>query len=311
MVKEPCNIAEPACPGYSTLSTCHTSRMRFEDLLNLTEEGPNTFVGVGQAYPWGLYGGQLIAQALHAAAATVRSAHHVHSLHAYFLRAGDAAQQIRFEVDQLRDGRSYATRAVVARQLAGALLNATVSFQLNDEDASPDPQTKVAMPLEVPSPEDLTDDNWSSLFERRWTLRRAGQGQAWLRVPFAGTAESDGLTAACALAFLSDDLPDPTVRSRLAIGEDFTPGDGQRWQGISMDHAIWFHAPPEVGDWQLFDFRCEGPSMPRGLALGHVFARNGTLLATVTQEVLLRPIRGPRYEARPGPQGAISGQPLP
>jgi acyl-CoA thioesterase-2 len=106
----------------------------FITMLTLEEHGPDTFVGTGPRYPWGgLYGGQIVAQALRAAAHTVEDRFRVHSLHAYFIRRGDHSAPIRFEVDRLRDGRSFVTRAVVARQAGGAILNLSASFQVDEE----------------------------------------------------------------------------------------------------------------------------------------------------------------------------------
>jgi acyl-CoA thioesterase-2 len=142
----------------------------------------------------------------------------------------------------------------------------------------------------VPPPEGIADESWSKLFERRWISDRNGRVQAWLRVPdTAGTA--DPVVAACALAFLSDDLATDAVRSQRQGAEGGELEAGWRWRGISLDHAIWFQGPAVAGDWQLHDFRCDGLSAPRGLSVGHVFGGDGTHLATVTQEVLLRPSR--------------------
>src|ERR1700733_4090205 len=105
--------------------------MDFETMMTLEQHGPDTWVGSGPSYPWGgLYGGQIVAQALKAASHSVPDAFAVHSLHAYFIRRGDASAPIRFEVDRIRDGRSFFTRRVVARQSTGAILNMSASFQL-------------------------------------------------------------------------------------------------------------------------------------------------------------------------------------
>src|SRR5512147_324521 len=103
----------------------------FLSMMTLEPHGPDTFIAAGPRYPWGgLYGGQIIAQALRAASLTVDRAYQLHSLHAYFIRLGDAAEPIRLEVDRIRNGRSFLTRRVVARQSGGAILNMSSSFQL-------------------------------------------------------------------------------------------------------------------------------------------------------------------------------------
>src|SRR5512134_3951413 len=108
--------------------------MNFSTMMTLEPHGPDTFVGTGPQYPWGgLYGGQIVAQALRAAALTVDPTYRAHSLHAYFIRLGDATEPIRFEVDRIRNGRTFCTRRVVARQSVGAILTLASSFQTREE----------------------------------------------------------------------------------------------------------------------------------------------------------------------------------
>src|SRR5512135_2482654 len=132
----------------------------FRSMMALEPHGPDTFVATGPRYPWGgLYGGQIIAQALRAASLTVDPAYQLHSLHAYFIRLGDAAEPIRLEVDRIRNGRSFLTRRVVARQSVGAILNMSSSFHMAEEGA--EVQTE-DMPC-VPPPEELAHNSWSPL----------------------------------------------------------------------------------------------------------------------------------------------------
>jgi acyl-CoA thioesterase-2 len=257
--------------------------MNFKEMMHLDRRGPDSYVGEGPSYPWGgLFGGQIVAQSLVAAAATVDPLYVVHSLHAYFIRRGDASQPIRFDVDRLRDGRSFVTRSVVASQSAGAILNMSASFQAGQVERYL--QTH-PMPEAAP-PEDLSESGWGSMLERRKVRDDNGRATAWLRA-----RDSDGddwVLSAAALAYLSDDLATDSVRSAQQTGDEVS---GRHWSGTSLDHAIWFHHRVPDGEWQLHDFRCEGVGAPRGLAAGHVFDRRGTHLATVSQEVLLRPIR--------------------
>jgi acyl-CoA thioesterase-2 len=257
--------------------------VKFEDMMALHERAPDSFIGRGPNYPWGgLFGGQIVAQSLRAASATVETGFRVHSLHAYFIRKGDAEEPIRFDVDRLRNGRSFVTRAVIARQSMGAILHMSASFQSREAaqyvQASPYP--------DVLPPEDLENTSWTRMFDRRWVRDREGRAQAWLRIP--GAPANDPVLAACALAFLSDDLATDAVRSQQQSADGVT---GRQWDGVSLDHAIWFHHPIVGDGWQLHDFRCEGLGTPRGLAVGQVFSRHGEHLATVAQEVLLRPAR--------------------
>ena len=191
----------------------------FADIMHLESHGPDTWVGVGPQYPWGgLYGGQIVAQALRAAAHSVDPAYQVHSLHAYFIRRGDAEEPCRFEVDRLRDGRSFVTRSVTVRQAIGAIFAMEASFQRSEEAA----EVQTAQLPNVPGPLDVVDSgSWSAMFERRfvsytsWASDESkaaavdlgpGRSSGWLRMT-AGPAD-DPIINACALAYLSDDLPD-------------------------------------------------------------------------------------------------------
>lgn len=130
-------------------------------MFDLQRHGADTYVGEGPEYPWGgLYGGQIVAQALRAAANTVAEGLTPHSLRAYFIRRGDQHEPVRYEVDRIRNGRSFATRRVVARQAVGAILNLEASFQREEE--SPAVQS-IAMP-EVRGPDDLAETAWSGRF---------------------------------------------------------------------------------------------------------------------------------------------------
>src|SRR6476659_10082617 len=126
----------PIIVSYSGNSIVRVDPMDLSRLFDLESHGPDTFVGIGPRYPWGgLYGGQIVAQALRAASATVDEDKVVHSLRAYFIRRGDHTEPIRFEVDRIRNGRSFATRRVVARQAIGAILNLEASYQRSESSA--------------------------------------------------------------------------------------------------------------------------------------------------------------------------------
>ena len=126
--------------------------MNLADVLDLADHGPDTYVGTGPRYPWGgLYGGQIVAQALQAASATIDPGFVAHSLRAYFIRRGDHTEPVRYEVDRIRNGRSFCTRRVVARQSVGAILNLEASYQAPEPAA--DIET-VSLPLDLPRPDD-------------------------------------------------------------------------------------------------------------------------------------------------------------
>jgi acyl-CoA thioesterase-2 len=261
-------------------------------LFDLEPHGPDTFVGIGPRYPWGgLYGGQIVAQALRAAAATVDAEQQVHSLRAYFIRRGDHTEPIRFEVDRIRNGRSFTTRRVVARQAVGAILNLEASFQ-SAEDAD-DIQT-VHAPVGVPRPEDLPGEMWLEAFERREVpaaaLREgerigAGRSVCWMKT--VAEIGDDELLQRCWLAFISDDMPTDAVRNSHP---DFAGTHGMTFNA-SLDHTIWFHRPLRADRWHLFDVTCHSYVGARGLSIGHVFAEDGTHVATIAQEVLVRDVR--------------------
>ena len=122
----------------------------FAEMLDLSEHGPDTWVGESPRYRWGrIYGGQVVAQALWAATRSVDDEFFPHSLHAYFIRGGSLEEPVRYEVDRLRDGRSFCTRAVVARQSGGAILHLSCSFQrLEDEAGFSDEEKQKARPLQ-------------------------------------------------------------------------------------------------------------------------------------------------------------------
>lgn len=268
--------------------------MSLEKLFSLEPHGPDTFVGQGHPYPWGgLYGGHIVAQSLRAAALTIDADALPHSLRAYFIRRGDNSETVRYEVDRIRNGRSFSTRRVVARQAIGAILNLEASFQT--PESSPE-LTTVRMP-DVPHPDELlppVNPPWSDTFDQRdvpidhhWSDGRDGAGRlaAWYRTheDFGG----DELLNRCALAYLSDDLPTgsviravPELRAKWDVDNSFF--------SASLDHTVWFHRPVRAHQWHLYEMNCHAYVNGRGLAFGYVFSESGEHVATVAQETLVR-----------------------
>lgn len=259
----------------------------FVAMMQLQPHGPDTFVGSGPRYPWGgLYGGQIVAQCLRAAAATVEPQYRIHSLHAYFIRRGDHTEPVRYEVDRVRNGRSFVTRTVTARQATGAILSMSASFQVDEE--APDAQT-AALP-EVPSPDDLTQDSWTTMFERATVPTLGvpgleGRARGWMHIN--GDLGDDPVLHACALAYMSDDYPTDAVVALQPDVAERKP-DEHPYVAFSLDHAIWFHRPLRADQWHLTAMVCHGIISSRGLTVGHVFTQDGIHVATVAQEVLLR-----------------------
>ncbi len=255
----------------------------FADLFDMAAHGPDVWVARSAAYPWGrVYGGQVAAQGLWAAASTVDPAYVPHSLHAYFIRGGMIDEPIRFEVDRIRDGRSFATRRVVARQSGGAILNLSTSFHAVEE--APD-STSLEMPTGLASPEELANSDRAFLFESR--VADENRARAWVRVP--GENSDRPLWHAIAHTFASDVLPTEAVEFAHPDGRDRTPDfDSRKYMGASLDHTMWFHRLAPADDWVLHDFRASGVHGARGVATGELWSRDGIHIATVNQEVLLR-----------------------
>lgn len=264
-------------------------------MFDLEPHGPDTFVGIGPQYPWGgLYGGQIVAQALRAAALTVDTASRPHSIRAYFIRPGDHTEPVRYEVDRIRNGRSFTTRRVVARQAIGAILNAECSFQKPELS----PAVQSIDPPAVATADQLPNTSFTPQFERRFVdlaaddhTHRDGVGRvlAWMRVAHDLTelrdAADEPFLDESWLAYLSDDLATDAVRSAIR-GELGEPE--AELHGVSLDHTIWFHRPLAADQWHVHDFSCHHVTGGRGLAVGHVFDLQGTHAATVAQEVLVR-----------------------
>jgi acyl-CoA thioesterase-2 len=257
----------------------------FRELLTLEPHGPDTFVGIPARYPWGgrLFGGQVVAQALKAAALTVDGDRPAHSLHSYFIRPGSHEEPVRYEVERLRDGRSFSTRQVVARQSAGAILNLSVSFQVEEDEA--DVQVcEVPDGISSPDDPDLADSSWGALIDRKAVQVDDGRLGYWIRL----TAElSDEIDRVCGLAFMSDAAPSRAARSPHP---EFTGtvADRKIFQGASLDHSMWFHRSSDPGEWHWFDTRSHGLAGGRGLVTGDIITRAGVQVATFSQQVLLR-----------------------
>lgn len=253
-----------------------------------------------------VFGGQVAAQALWAASQTVADDVSVHSLHSYFLLPGDTAVPIVYDVERIRDGRSFCTRRVVARQHGKSIFYLTASFHIDEVGFDhQDPMPQVPDPDECPSMGDLyrkvtgrpDDRSW----EREWAaldVRYAGDSgaggaleaaeqpartQIWLRA--AGSVPPDPVLNTCLLTYASDLtlLGVALVPHGLIIGSPSV-------QPASLDHSMWFHRPFRADEWMLYDQHSPSASGARGFALGRVFNREGELIASVAQEGLIRPL---------------------
>lgn len=257
----------------------------FAALLALEPHGADTFVGLSPPYDWGrVFGGQVIAQALWAAAATTPAERSVHSLHAYFILGGRLDEPVRYEVDRVRNGRSFMTRRVVARQSYGAILTLEASFHL--DEPGPDIET-VRAPLGVPGPDELPERGWGWMLERREVPTTPGAGRALTWVRADGSVGEDPVRQACALAFATDTGTVSAVRASHPKAESNEWND-EVFMGASLDHAVWFHRPVRTDRWLLIDVNTESFTGVRGLTIGRVFDDEGRHVATVAQEALLR-----------------------
>ncbi len=257
----------------------------FLDIITLEPHGPDTFVGTAPRYPWGrLFGGQVVAQALRAAQLTVPSGYHCHSLHSYFIRGGTHREPVRFEVDRIRNGRSFITRRVLARQSNGAIFNLSCSFHIGEP--SPDVQV-VEPPSDLPDPSELQNTGWGNMLDRRAVNTTHGRLTMWIRLADA-IAPGDPELNSCGLAFISDSVPTGAVRAthphKVANREE----SHQVFSGASLDHSIYFHRPVDPTQWLLADVVCHSLVHARGLTVGNLFDRDGTHVATMVQEALLR-----------------------
>ncbi|HEX6233692.1 MAG TPA: acyl-CoA thioesterase II [Jiangellaceae bacterium] len=274
------------------------------DLLDLERIEENLFRGrQPDTSLQRMFGGQVAGQALVAAVRTVAAERTVHSLHSYFLLPGDPTVPIVYDVEHVRDGRSFATRRVAARQHGKAIFYLTASFQVAEEGLD----HQDAMPA-VPGPDECTElaelfamvsNVPRSAWDKEWAaldIRYAGdsrrvsgwqsehhpaQAKLWMRA--AGRLPDDPTTHACILTYASDLslLGAALIPHGLHIG---TPG----LQTASLDHSMWFHRPFRADEWLLYDQVSPSASGGRGLAIGRVFTRDGRLAATVAQEGLIR-----------------------
>ena len=276
-------------------------------MLSLSREDADVFRGRCHAgAPLRAFGGQVAAQALTAAGQTIDAERPPNSLHGYFLRAGDPRAPISYRVERLHDGGTYANRRVTATQHGEAIFTLSASFKRPEEGydrhvrmpAAPPPE-QLPDPLDDPGPHpDYADFPGWGVISMRFAPPGEGPGPpgqtqqlVWIRA--TEPLPDARLVHICALAYASDlslastaalDLQEPppirTATPRVRI--------------VSLDHAMWFHRPFRADDWLLFATRSRTAGDGRGLATGEFFTRDGRLVASVTQEALLRAIAPPQ-----------------
>lgn len=273
------------------------------ELLNLEHIDENIYRGQNYQAPWGrVFGGQVMAQAVHAARRTVSEERILHSLHGYFILSGDISIPIIFRVDRIRDGKSFTTRRVVAIQRGKAIFNLSASFQKAEEGF----EHQIAMP-NVPSPQALiTDKEWALKYKdshpelyKRMTIERPVEFRPverfnpinlrderpfrhiWLKA--IGEIPDDQRLHREILTYASD---------YSLMGTSMLPHRSKyqrkNMQAASLDHAMWFYDDINLNEWLLYAIDSPVASSNRGLNRGNFFTQDGKLVASVIQEGLIR-----------------------
>jgi acyl-CoA thioesterase-2 len=292
-------VTDAAAPGATAPTTDPIAALL--DLLDVAPAGTDEFTASNLPKPDGrVFGGQVIAQALVAAGRTVPEGRLPHSLHGYFLRAGDTTRPIDLSVERLRDGRSFSARRTHAAQGDGPILSMIASFQEHQ------PGVELGQPMpDVPAPEDVESamDRMGHLdhpLARFWTHESAfdvrhvggslylgpapapdGRQRVWMRTK--GALPDDALLHRAVLAFACDQIMLEPVLRRAGLSW-LTPG----LSVASLDHAMWWHRDVRVDDWLLFDQDSPTAQGGRGLGSTRVFSRDGVLVATIAQEGMVR-----------------------
>ncbi|CUJ95370.1 Acyl-CoA thioesterase 2 [Ruegeria denitrificans] len=277
------------------------------DLLDIERLEVDLFRGTGSGgeTPTRIFGGQVIAQALAAAYRTVEG-RLCHSLHAYFIRAGDPSIPVIYQVDRARDGGSMTTRRVVAIQHGKQILNMSASFHVQDEGwdhqhAMPSTNAPETYPARAELRQRYVDQvpeklRGELMRERPIEVREVDhqnpfapeksddRNQVWFRMKAA--AGTDPVTQHLILAYASDMyLMTSGLRPH---GVSWFTGDVN---GASLDHALWFHAPIHFENWHLYAMDSPWSGQGRNFNRGSIYAQDGTLVASVAQEGLMRKAR--------------------
>ena len=274
------------------------------DILDLEKLEHNLYRGRSPQVEWQrVFGGQTIAQALVAAQRTVEPDRFVHSLHGYFMRPGDIKVPIIYEVDRIRDGGSFTTRRVLAIQHGQAIFSLEASFQVDEKGL----EHQFTLPDDVPPPEGLQTqrqllekaEHVPAAIRRFWARERPlelrpvnlehyesrdklpPRQNVWIRL--AGPVPADRALQSVLLAYLSDMTLLDT--STFAHGRGLFDPD---IQAASLDHSMWFHRPHPLDGWLLYVQDSPSSSGSRGFSRGTLYARDGTLIASVAQEGLIR-----------------------
>jgi len=281
----------------------------FEQLFELEAIGEDRFTARGPATVWKrIFGGLVVSQSLAATMRTIPDSRPVHSLHSYFLLPGDPAIPLVFHVEHLREGKSFAARCCRVWQADKLIFMLMASFHVEEpglEHSEPMPEVTPPESLESfadlqrrhrpvrprpmfeyfveNSPLDIRPEDPDRYFSNDKTRSRPARQATWFKA--TATLEDRPHLHECVLAYASDmTLLDSTV---VTHGRSVTDGS---LQPASLDHTIWFHRPFRADEWLLFAQSSPNAGAARGLAFGHIYKRDGELVATVAQEGLIRPV---------------------
>lgn len=284
-----------------------------EFLSKMHVEEIDTLLFTGEALQMGLprvFGGQVLGQSLNAAVRTVEPERKPHSLHAYFLRPGDLTRPIIYEVDPIRDGRSFSTRRVVAKQRGKAIFNASISFQISEVGLD----HQMDLPPGIKGPEDILPDiehvenlaksdpslNVDKLRSRNLIFDRSvidirtpeliksikdgeykPQYGFWFK--FSDNIGDDPITHRTLLAFISD-------KALMSVGmmPHIINRETHRMIGASLDHAMWFHSEIRVDQWIYYHIDSPRSARARDFGRGSFYTQKGELIASTAQEGLIR-----------------------
>jgi acyl-CoA thioesterase-2 len=273
-------------------------------LLDVEKIEENLYRGLNDPDHPHVFGGQVLAQGIASAFRTIDPERRLHSIHAYFLRPGDWNQPVLYDVDRIRDGRSFTTRRIMALQHGRAILNMSTSWQRPEEGLDHGFEAP-----EVPPPEDLVPDreHYARIARRHPRVEnfafrfdaidsRQCEGvlmvdnrvrppvkHTWMRTVDRLPDEPE--VHLCMLAYMSD----MDFMSTALLPHGVSPAAGDAIQGASLDHAIWFHRPFRADEWLLFAKESPASAGARGFVRGSFFDREGRLVASAMQECLMRP----------------------
>jgi acyl-CoA thioesterase-2 len=273
--------------------------------IRLNEVEPDTFVATTQDAPWPkAYGGDLVAQSAASACATVDDERVLHSMHSYFMRPAEIGAEVSYSVERLRDGRSYSTREVRAYQGGKVIFITLASFHTEDDVD----EFAIQLPPDLPAPESLPSAaaalaDVDTAAGRYWSTGRSFDIR---HVPSPLYVQVEGERSPRQAVWLRafSPLPDDALIHRLALAyvSDYTilepilRRQGRAWgdAGLvtaSLDNSLWFHRDGRLDEWVLYTQAAQSAGQGRGLASGSFFTRTGELLATISQEGMIRPSR--------------------